>query len=196
MKKLYTYLILPVLVALCVSACSESAPAVPAIELQGGNELNIGAEGGSLNLRFQSTFPWTAASDESWCTLTTKSGEGGSISLPIEVKPNETFESRYANITLRSETVLCKVKVVQAAHGAVTLVVKHTAPKFNIPVFTGASIRGTVTWGDGAQEDYQKSLSHEYAEQKEYTTTISITGVETVELENISGIAEIDFTGF
>ncbi len=178
MKKLYTYLILPVLVALCVSACSESAPAVPAIELQGGNELNIGAEGGSLNLRFQSTFPWSATSDESWCTLTTKSGEGGSISLPIEVKPNEAFESRYANITLRSETVLCKVKVVQAAHGAVTLVVKHTSPKFNIPVFTGANIRGTVTWGDGAQEDYQKGLSHEYAEQKEYTTTISITGVE------------------
>ena len=112
MKKLYTYLILPVLVALCVSACSESEP------------------------------------------------------------------------------------VVQAAHGAVTLVVKHTAPKFNIPVFTGANIRGTVTWGDGAQEDYQKGLSHEYAEQKEYTTTISITGVEAVELENISGIAEIDFTGF
>lgn len=139
MKKIYTYLLLPVWWVCCLAACSDSSePAVPAIELKGENTLNIQAAGGTLNLEFHSTFPWTASSDESWCALTTKSGEGGSITLPIEVGANEEFETRLANITLRSEGVYCKVQVVQAEHGAVTLVVKHTAPNFTIPVFWGS----------------------------------------------------------
>ncbi len=197
MKKIYIYLLLPVWWACCLAACSDSSePAVPAIELKGENTLNIQAAGGNLNLEFHSTFPWTASSDESWCALTTKSGEGGSITLPIEVGANEEFETRVANITLRSEGVYCKVHVVQAEHGAVTLVVKHTAPNFTIPAFWGSRISGSVQWGDGSQEDYAAGLSHDFAEQKEHTTTISVKRVEAAVFDNIKGITEIDFTAF
>ena len=195
MKKIYTYLVLPVLLALGVAACSEDTPAVPSFELE-KSALNVEAAGGTVNLNFQSTFPWTASSDENWCSLTTKKGEGGNITLPLEIRPNEEFESRTANITLRSEDLLCKVQVIQAAHGAVTLVVKHTLQNFSIPMFEGKNISGTIQWGDGSQDDYSADLSHDFAEQKEYTTSFVVKGVETVTLNNITGITEMDFTNF
>ena len=199
MKKIsIIYLILPVLLVCCLAACSEKeSPAVPAIELQGGNTLNMEAGGGTLNLVFNSTFPWTATSDEDWCVLGMKSGEGGGITLPIEVRPNETFKSRSAFITLRSETLFCRVEVVQAEHGAVTLVVKHTLPKFTLPEFAGTEIQGSVQWGDGKQEDYKDGLSHDFEDhQKEHSTSIVVKGVEKVTLNSILGITEIDFSAF
>ena len=197
MKKIHIYLILPVLLAFCLSACSDNAePVVPAIELQGSNTLNTDAKGGTLNLEFHSTFPWTATSDETWCLLSKKSGEAGNITLAMDVKPNEMFESRRAVITLRSETIFCKVDVIQTEHGAVTLVVNHTLPTFTLPEFTGTNITGSVQWGDGTTEEYQSDLSHDFTDEKEHATSISLKGVETVIMNNVKGITEIDFSSF
>ena len=114
MKKIYIYLVLPVLLALGVAACSEDTPAVP----------------------------------------------------------------------------------VQDPQGAVTLVVKHTLQNFSIPMFEGENISGTIQWGDGSQDDYSDGLSHDFSGQKEYTTSMVVKGVETVTLNDLTGITEIDFTGF
>lgn len=197
MKKIYTYLILPVLLAFCLVACSEDEPAVPEITLKGSDIMNVETAGGTLKLEFQSTYPWTASCDERWCVMSQESGEGGSASLSLAIEPNEGFRSRVATITLRSENIFCKVKILQTEHGAVTLVVKHNLQSFKLPTFVGTEdIVGTVQWGDGKQDDYKSGLSHDYADSKERSTTISIKHVESVSLDDITGIMEIDFSAF
>ncbi|HIZ86188.1 MAG TPA: hypothetical protein IAC04_06830 [Candidatus Coprenecus stercoravium] len=78
------------------------------------------------------------------------------------------------------------------------LKVTHSNAGFQVPAVSGGTFsEGTVDWGDGsAVEAYSEDLSHDYESDGPYTVTISCTGAEKVAIENISGITNLDISGF
>ena len=150
-----------------------------------------------MNVKFVSAKEWTAVSNSAWCQVSEPSGAAGTVTLTLTVEPNEEFESRDAIITIRSEQVSAKFLVKQTERGAVLVSMKHTNwENFTLPSFSGNNLSGTVSWGDGKQEDLQNEASHSYSEEKEYTVTVELKGANKVTWQDIVGLTEIDLSAF
>ena len=203
MKKYLKYIILLVFPMLMLEACSGEDVVGPSISLN-SNNLSVNEDGGTVDLKFTSTMDWTAKSNQSWCTVSQNSGSAGDYTLKLNIDRNHTFKSREAVITLKTGTatdvVSEQVVVSQTQHGAVTLVIKYQGAKFTAPAFETLQgnlyVEGTIRWGDGKSEVYANSVSHNYADNKEYSVSFELTGVDAVEMSNVIGITEIDFTNF
>ncbi|MBQ8673535.1 MAG: fimbrillin family protein [Bacteroides sp.] len=76
------------------------------------------------------------------------------------------------------------------------LKITHTNPTFYTPTFTGYNFMGIAYWGDGQQENFSASATHDYATEAPYSVSIETWGAESISLQNIKGITEIDFTEF
>ena len=203
MKKYLKYIVWLVFPMLMLGACSGEDVVGPSIVLK-TNNVSVNEDGGVIDLKFTSTMDWTAKSNQSWCTVSQNSGSSGDYTLKLTVDRNYIFKGREAVITLKTgtatETVTEQVIVSQTQHGAVTLVIKHHIANFTVPVFEilqgNLYVEGTIRWGDGKSEDYSNLASHNYADNKEHSVSIELTGVDAVEMSNITGITEIDFTNF
>jgi len=202
MKNLLKYIGFFLISVWSFMACSggEDEPVVlePSIELLDGvNVYTAEAKGGTLDVKFSSIKDWTAMSNSTWCKVAETSGKAGTVVLTLHVEPNEMFEGRNAVITLSSESVKEQLLVKQTERGAVLISMKHTNWEyFSIPLFSGNGLSGTIQWGDGQQEELQNDASHSYNEEKEYTVTVELIGASKVFWEDITGLTEIDLTGF
>lgn len=200
MNKLLKYVLFLLIPIGCFWACSdESEPIIePSIELLDGKDVyTVEAEGGTIHVKFVSTMNWTAVSNSEFCKLSETQGSEGTVSLTLTVAPNEDFEGREAIVTLRSQQVSVKFLIKQMERGAVQLSMKHTCwENFTLPVFSGNNLNGTVYWGDGQQEELQKDAVHQYKEDKEYTVTVELTGVDMVTWQDIKGLVEINLSDF
>lgn len=78
-----------------------------------------------------------------------------------------------------------------------TLKVKHSNKNMDVPIITGSeNLFGKIYWGDDQSEDYKSKASHKYTNEGTYTITIESWGAKELELENLSGISEIDLSNF
>ena len=201
MKNVLKYILFLMIPMCCFPSCSggdEPVVIEPSIEFLDGNDVyQVETEGGTFNVKFVSTKEWTAVSNSVWCKVSESGGEAGTVTLTLTVEPNEEFESRDAIITLRSEQIKKQFLVKQAERGAVFVSMKHTNwDYFALPVFSGENLSGTVSWGDGQQEDLQNDASHSYSEEKEYTVTVELKGASKVAWQDIVGLTEIDLSAF
>lgn len=201
MKNVLKYILFLMIPVCSLWSCSgEDEPVViePSIEMIDGNEVyTIGTEGGTLDVKFVSAKEWTATSNNVWCKLSESSGSGGTVTLTLTIEPNESFEGRDAVVTIRSEQKKEQFLVKQTERGAVLVSMKHTNwENFILPGFLGENLSGTVSWGDGNQEDLQNEASHSYTEEKEYTVTVELKGANKVTWQDIVGLTEIDLSAF
>lgn len=88
------------------------------------------AEGGELNFNITSNCDWVIRSSNSWCKLSSDQGNGNA-SITINVLPFEEYEQRSAEITVKADTMIRIIEVIQKQKNALILSNSHFN---NIPV--------------------------------------------------------------
>ena len=77
--------------------------------------------GGTANVSFTTTVPWTASSNGTWCTVSPTSGAAGSGSVTLTIASNDTYEERNAVVTLQAGTAKKTIAVKQLSATAMTV---------------------------------------------------------------------------
>ena len=88
------------------------------------------AEGGELNFNITSNCDWVIRSSNSWCKLSSDQGNGDA-SITIKVLSFEEYEQRSAEITVKADTMIRIIEVIQKQKNALILSDNHFN---NIPV--------------------------------------------------------------
>lgn len=161
------------------------------------HEYELDAMTTELNFEVNANVEFEVDCSVDWIRQHTESRALEAYPLSFVVDENLTLDDREGVITISSGDLKQEIKVVQrkrADFGRVSIV--HSNWNFIVPSFTGKGLMGTIFWGDGQQENYEAGLSHPFAEQKEYVTTIETWGAEYMVLRNIVDVTEIDLSEF
>ena len=121
------------------------------------------------------------------------------VPLSFIVDANTTPRPREAIITFTSDNVKQTVTVRQKPYGLEeqTLGITFIGTSFTVPTLEGAYFAGNdIAWGDGSTEPYANKTSHTYETRGTYTITIRSAGAETVTMQDLAGVSEIDLSGF
>lgn len=162
----------------------------------GATTVEIPADGGSKTVSVSANHEWTAKASDSWINIEPTSGSGGSINLKISAEANTTGKAREGTVTVTCNSANLSYKVTQQPAMTQQLVIKHEGSTFRIPTITGNNLLGKVLWGDGAEETYSSSLTHDYSSSGSHTITVKLSGATSFEIASITGITEIDVTEF
>lgn len=109
------------LVAMMALSCTEDKDA-PMITLTSQNELTVPAEGGTLNLEFNSNVAWTASvTDKDFVTISPASGNPGDNSVKVTFLKNDNTDPRTTNVTIVGETASATVKITQLQKNALVV---------------------------------------------------------------------------
>ena len=83
----------------------------------------VPADGSSLDIPFTAAGDWTASATvtkaEGWISVSPESGKAGSVSITINVQPNESAEERKATVQIKCGDETCSIYVTQVGKGAV-----------------------------------------------------------------------------
>lgn len=159
----------------------------------------LDAAAGTLDFKVNTNVDFEVTTSEEWIREApgTRAMEERSLKFTVDANPDET--PREATIRLSADGVEQTIRVYQAGlDGTGILRITHTNAAFALPTFTGLStlLYGTISWGDGAQEEYREGLSHTYRSGSSHTVTIEMTGATTFTLPDLIGITELDLTQF
>ncbi len=119
-------------------------------------QLDFPAEGGSATLHFVANKDWSVSSEESWCTVTPASGEGGKGEIVLTVKCDryEGYDDRSTAIALRCENLQKRVSVTQSSKGV--LIIEKTRYEFGYEAQTlKVSVRSNKDYEVNIAEDSQ-----------------------------------------
>lgn len=128
--RLNIYLIIGILLspAFLLPACSSNdsenqlpEPEAPVLTFDKGQQLVFETAGGQADVHFTSTAPWTAETDQSWCSVTPSRGETSPAVVTLTVTANETPDERNATLILKSGTTTARMTFVQKQKDALTV---------------------------------------------------------------------------
>lgn len=190
MKKLLIFsAILPMLFMACAEEplppVEPPAPTPEEAEIKiDVTSIVIPAEGGSETIRFNSSQKWEAevksSQDNSWCTISPKSGAAGDASVTITAKASNDVNSRTAILTIKSGKIKKAINVSQKQKDALTV----TSSVFEVDA-EGGDISITV----------KANIEFEYMISDECAGWISFTGTKAMTTHNLSfAIASNDET--
>ena len=111
LKKIFSLCLILLLSAFY--SCSSSDPEVKPELTVAKEELTLAKGSGTITLDIKSNVDWTATSSQSWCTLSTSSGEAGTKQITVAVTENTTNDNREAVITVAAGSLSKQIKVTQ-----------------------------------------------------------------------------------
>lgn len=159
----------------------------------------VKATGETLDLEVNTNVDFRVELSETWIRQTTSSVRGlVERSLHFVIDPNPASTPREAAILLTADDVEQTVTIRQAGRVNTNwLHITHSNPNFPVPYIRGEKfLPGTVSWGDGTEEEYRESLVHSYQESGSHTVTIETTGAEEFSVSDLVNVTEIDLTQF
>lgn len=77
-----------------------------------------------------------------------------------------------------------------------TVRITHYNLYYRVPAFEGTDVRGTIDWGDGSKEHYTTDAEHTYRSTMAHKVVIGMEDVRTVTFTDLTGVDEIDLSGF
>lgn len=161
---------------------------------------SIDASGGTLDFEVNTNVDFRVELSETWIRQTTSPSVRGLVGrrLHFIIDPNPTTEPREATILLVADDVEQTITIRQQARDDMSwLHITHTNPTFQVPYIYGEGfVPGTVSWGDGTEEEYSESLLHTYQEAGTYTVTIETPGAEEFSVSDLTNVTKIDLTQF
>ena len=163
------------------------------------SEYEMEPEGGQLDFTINTNVEFTVSVSADWIRQNPDTRALEEVPLSFTVDANTTPGPREAVITFTSDNVKQTVTVRQKPYGLEeqTLGITFTGTSFTVPTLAGAYFAGNdIAWGDGSTEPYANKTSHTYETRGTYTITIRSAGAETVTMQDLAGVEEIDLSGF
>lgn len=111
MKRYYVGMLACVLL---VAASAQSCKEAPFISLDTPTSVAVPFEGGPVTISFSVNRTWSASYTGDWCSLPQSSGEGGDISLVVDVAPNPDPDARSCKVSVSSEGGSFEISLRQA----------------------------------------------------------------------------------
>ena len=145
------------------------------VKLSSSSTLTVGAEGGSVEIRFTASDDWTAALSNDraeWLSLSPAKGSAGQAAVSVSVDPNDTPDERSAAIRVKCGTATASVTVVQKQKDALT----QTASKTQFGP-EGGSFTIDVT----ANVEYSFEISGDWIHQVTTRSMTTATATFTVD---------------
>ena len=161
-------------------------------------EYKVESEGGTLDFTINTNVEFTVSISADWIRQNPDTRAMEEVPLSFVVDANTEHEPREAVITFTSDNVEQTVTVRQKAYLVEqTLGITFIGTSFTVPTLAGAYFTGNdIAWGDGSTEPYANKTSHTYETRGTYTITIRSAGAETVTMQDLAGVEEIDLSGF
>lgn len=133
MKRLFFYM----MAIMTIVACTDSGgvdsggnseggtnePAGKSVITLSDDKLEIPSAGRSEEFKFTSTAKWSAEVVEGsdWCVINPTSGKAGEATITIETQANESYDNRYAVISIKTRDDEKILQVVQVQHDAIVV---------------------------------------------------------------------------
>lgn len=119
--------------------------------------------------------------------------EGDTKVVVLNVLANDTTEVRSADVVITAGEESRTITITQSGLPAVSMVVAigHTNQSMTSPKWGGDAVSGTIEWGDGATEAYAEGASHNYADAESRTTTFTMEGATSFEIERIGDMQSL-----
>ena len=178
--------------SLLLISCEKEEPEV---------SLSIGAidapsEGFQQTFTVTSNRSWTASTSDPWISVNPASGEKGVTTVNVQVAPNTGTSARSGSVTVTCAELTRSVTVKQVQPFNQKLVIVHSKEVFNAPDMRGNGLSAEVDWGDGTTVAWRANAEHGYSSAGSHTVTIKIAGATWFEITDVTGITEIDLSGF
>lgn len=151
---------------------------------------------------FQQTFTvtsnraWTASASDPWLSVSPTSGAKGETSVTVKVAANTGSSVRTGSVTFTCDEITRSVTVKQIQPFQQSLVFVHSNDIFYAPDMRGNGLSAEVDWGDGTVAAWRANAEHGYASSGTHTVTIKIAGATWFQTNDVTGISEIDLSGF
>lgn len=135
------------------SDCKTETIKAPEITLD-KQEIQFTYASGTNQLAITANLPWTASGSQTWCTLTSSSGDAGTKQLTVSVTENTSAAIREAIITFTAGSLSKQVKVVQDKSNGVPGMMSDAlvlAKKMTLGWNLGNSLEasgGETAWGN------------------------------------------------
>lgn len=108
------------MIAVTLAALLSSCKKEPSVNFQ-TERLDVPSAGGQFEVTMSANYDWQAASDCSWMSVSTKTGEAGSSVLKINVSPNTQPDQRSGNLVITCQELVQTFPVVQAPKDMVAI---------------------------------------------------------------------------
>lgn len=77
------------------------------------------------------------------------------------------------------------------------VLITFSGDTFTVPLVYGPDFsEGKIFWGDDSEEAYKEGASHGYSSAGDYVVTMEVPDAETIELQNLIGVSDLDLSGF
>ena len=167
----------------------------PSVSLSVGS-IEAPSEGIQQTVTLTCNRAWTATSSDPWLSVNPASGSKGETVLTIQVAPNNGTSVRKGSVTVTCETLTRSVTVSQIQPFKQSLVVVHNLDVFVVPELRGNGLSAEVDWGDGTTAPWRIGLEHGYSSAGNHNVAIKIAGATWFQKTDVTGISEIDLSGF
>lgn len=161
-------------------------------------EYTVSYKGGILNFAVNTNVDFETTISADWIHQASDTRALQGVPLSFVIDANTGTETREATITFTAGSLEQTVIVRQGFEQEKSILrIVHTSSLFAAPILTGTDFtEGRIMWGDGQEEAYSSESMHTYREEGVHEVTIESQGAETVTLENLTGITDIDLTQF
>lgn len=77
------------------------------------------------------------------------------------------------------------------------VLITFSGDTFTVPVVGGTDFsEGKIFWGDDSEDIYEEGASHDYSSVGEYVVTLEVPDAEMIQLQNLTGVSDLDLSGF
>lgn len=157
------------------------------------NEYKIGSPETVLNFKVSTNIDFEVESSVNWIKYVPATKGLKDVEVKFNIGENTASEQREGIITISNGDKKQQIKVIQEGKAQYVNIVVNCS-SFTIPKFHGNNVSGTIRWGDGSESEYKEDAKHEYSIFDTYEVVFRMNNVTEVELPDIVGIKELDFS--
>ena len=139
---------------------------------------------------------WTASASDPWISVSPTSGAKGETTVTAKVAANTGTSVRTGSVNFTCAEITRSVTVKQVQPFSQSLVFVHSNDLFYAPEMRGNGLSAEVDWGDGTVASWRAGAEHGYTSPGSHTVTIKIAGATWFQTTDVTGISEIDLSGF
>ena len=177
---------------LLLAACEREEPSINVSM----DSIEAPSDGLQQQVTISCNRSWTATASEPWISLSPESGSKGEANLDIRIEPNTGSSARSGSVSVTCGGLIRYITIRQAQPFRQQLSISHNRKSMTAPDFRGTGLVVEVDWGDGTVVPWRSGIDHGYESKGPYTISMKIAGAQWFQVTDVTGISEIDLSGF
>jgi len=152
----------------------------------------------SVNVKYNINIITEITKGSDWIKAVEPTKAMSSKEFFFSAKENTTLEDRIGTIVFKSSgtNVSETLTVIQNKSNGKRLTFVHSQQTIKAPYITGSNVYGFIDWGDGVKSDYSDGATHQYADTKQRTVVMELSGNTGFKFSSIYGLEGVSIKDF